>query len=320
MARSISLRVGTHTGEFDECYGAKTIRKMTLKRLTYLLLFVAICCQGFAQGKYLPRSAGEVVYHSYYTLSYNEQAEQAEWVYYELTLPMVSGSQSRTDDFREDKKVSTGSAQLVDYKGSGYDRGHLCPAGSITHNPTAMSESFYLSNMSPQLPSFNRGRWKQLEELVRGWVVTDSLLYVVSGPVLAGNMQVIGVNKVAVPLHYYKVIYSPTKGKMIAFLMPNENIKEAVSSYSTTVDKIEEITNIDFFHELPDSLELQLESSVDRSKWSFSTSPKVEKSPVNSSSTLQSTTCLGVNKSGSRCKNSTKNTNGYCHLHQDQAK
>ncbi len=292
---------------------------MTKQKLISTLIAIAIYCQGFAQDKYLPQSDGEVVHHSYYSLSYNEQAEQAEWVYYELTVPMVSGSQSRTDDFREDKKVSTGSAQLIDYKGSGYDRGHLCPAGSMTHNPTAMSESFYLSNMSPQAPSFNRGRWKQLEETVRKWVVSDSLLYVVSGPVLTDNMEVIGVNKVAVPLHYYKVIYSPTKGEMIAFLMPNENVKEPVSSCAVTVDKIEKITNIDFFYALPDSLEQQLEAYIDKSKWSFSSSPKIEKLSAPSSNTSSSTTCLGVTKSGSKCKNSSKNANGYCHLHQDQA-
>ncbi len=290
---------------------------MKLVKLTYVLLFIALCSQVVAQSKLLPRSEGEIVHHNYYSLSYNEEAEQAEWVYYELTLPMVSGPQSRTDDFREDKMVSTGSAQLIDYKGSGYDRGHLCPAGSMTHSLQAMSESFYLSNMSPQTPSFNRGRWKQLEELVRSWVVSDSLLYVISGPVLTGNMQVIGVNRVAVPLHYYKVIYSPVKSQMIAFLMPNENIKDPVSNYTVTVDEIEDITDIDFFHDLPDVLEQQLEASIDTSKWNFSSSTKIEKSSTTSTNT-SSTICLGVTKSGTPCKNSTKNTNGYCHLHQSQ--
>ncbi len=287
-------------------------------KLIFALLLVAICSQGLAQGNYLPHSEGEVVHHSYYSLSYNEQAEQAEWVYYELTLPMVSGSQSRTDDFREDTKVSTGSAQLADYKGSGYDRGHLCPAGSMTHSAKAMSESFYLSNMSPQVPSFNRGRWKQLEELVRSWVATDSLLYVVSGPLLAGKMETIGESRVAVPLHYYKVIYSPTKSEMIAFLMPNESIKGSVASYAVTVDKIEALTDIDFFSALPDSLEQKMESTLDKSKWSF-TASKIEKSSAPTNTSSSSMACLGVTKSGSRCKNSTKNANGYCHLHQEQA-
>ncbi len=282
-----------------------------------LLLLLAIVGSYAQTSEYLPQANGEVVTHSYFTLSYIEQYEQAEWVYYELTLPMVSGPQSRTDDFREDKMVSTGSAQLIDYKGSGYDRGHLCPAGSMTHSLQAMSESFYLSNMSPQTPSFNRGRWKQLEELVRSWVVSDSLLYVISGPVLTSNMQVIGANRVAVPLHYYKVIYSPVKSQMIAFIMPNEDIKDPVSNYTVTVDKIEEITDIDFFHSLPDVLEQHLEASIDTSKWNFSLSTKIKKSSATSTNT-SSTICLGVTKSGTPCKNNTKNTNGYCHLHQSQ--
>ena len=90
-----------------------------------------------------PKSNGEIVKHTYYTLAYSEANEQAFWVYYELTPELINGSQSRTDDFRADPLVSTGSASLDDYKGSGYDRGHLCPAADMTLNHTSMSESFY---------------------------------------------------------------------------------------------------------------------------------------------------------------------------------
>nr|WP_321289380.1 DNA/RNA non-specific endonuclease [uncultured Sunxiuqinia sp.] len=90
-----------------------------------------------------PKSIGEVVDHTYYSIAYSENDEQAYWVYYHLTPELINGTQKRTDDFREDPLVSTGSATLADYKGSGYDRGHLCPAADMALNHTSMSESFF---------------------------------------------------------------------------------------------------------------------------------------------------------------------------------
>ena len=142
-----------------------------------LLLFVVSCDNDplvtfTNETDLIPKSGGEVVVHTYFTLSYSEPNEQAEWVFFKLTPELVNGSQERTDDYREDPSVSTGSAKLDDYKYSGYDRGHLCPAGSMTQNKTAMSETFYLSNMSPQTAGFNRGVWSRFEAQVREWVNT----------------------------------------------------------------------------------------------------------------------------------------------------
>lgn len=92
-------------------------------------------------------------------------------MYYELTPELISGTQSRTDDFRADPLVSTGSDTLADYSGSGYDRGHLCPAADMKLNQTSMSETFFLSNMSPQGAGFNRGIWSSVEDQVRKWAI-----------------------------------------------------------------------------------------------------------------------------------------------------
>ena len=86
---------------------------------------------------------------------------------YSITPDQVNGTQARTDDYCEDPLVKTGSATLNDYKGSGYDRGHLCPAGSMKQNFTSMSETFYLSNISIKLTDFNGGIRLKLEDLVR---------------------------------------------------------------------------------------------------------------------------------------------------------
>ena len=110
-----------------------------------------------------------VVNHFAYTLSYNETCEQANWVAYELTTEETNSTFKRSNKFITDPLVTTGSADNQDYAESGFDKGHLAPAGDMGWSATAMKESFYYSNMSPQLPGFNRGVWKRVEELVRNW-------------------------------------------------------------------------------------------------------------------------------------------------------
>jgi endonuclease G len=238
--------------------------------LTFLILILCTSIASSAQQLLPTSTTGQIVKHTYYTLSYCEKDEQPEWVYYELTSEMVKGRQPRSDDYRPDFQISTISAQLEDYKGSGYDRGHLCPAGDMKLNLTSMSESFYLSNMSPQDKDFNAGIWNTLEDRVRKWALTSERIYVVTGGVLTSNKGKIGSNGVSIPKYFYKVIYDPRGlGKMIAFLIPNENSEKPLQNYIVTVDSLENLTGIDFFPELPVSNENHLESSLNLSSWSF---------------------------------------------------
>ncbi|GAH82191.1 unnamed protein product, partial [marine sediment metagenome] len=152
----------------------------------FLLLIVGLSfllISSCAAHVYAPKD--DIIRHTAYTLKYKEKYEQAEWVLYKLTAERVKGSYKRTNDFRPDPMVKTGSATLSDYKGSGYDRGHLAPAGDMKWSTTAMSESFYMSNMSPQNPGFNRGIWKKLEGQVRTWATDNEEIYIVTGPVLS---------------------------------------------------------------------------------------------------------------------------------------
>lgn len=218
---------------------------------------------------FLPFPAKDVVRHTYYTLSYNEKYEQANWVYYTLTDSMVLHSgEERGNNFRSDKLVVTASAKSSDYTNSGYDRGHLCPAADMGFNKVAMEESFYMSNISPQVPDFNRGIWKELELMVRKWTVAEHKLYIVSGPVFKDNKGVIGKDKVLVPGYFFKIIYDPADGsKMISFLFPNEKSNRRLIDFAVTTDKIEQITGYDFFSQLPDDQETKLEGSVQLAGW-----------------------------------------------------
>ena len=137
------------------------MRKFLFPVLVLIQSFIYPQSQKFELPKTL--SGEQIIYHTGYTLSYNEKHEQANWVAYELTAQELAGTVKRKDSFKSDPMVKSESASLADYRKSGYDRGHLIPAADMKWSTTAMSESFYMSNMSPQSPSFNRGIWKKLE-------------------------------------------------------------------------------------------------------------------------------------------------------------
>lgn len=225
---------------------------------------------------YLPTSTtGDVVRHKYYTLSYSENDEQAEWVAYVLTRKRLQMEwQDRPDLFESDPLVRTGSATLSDYRGSGYDRGHLAPAADMAFNTTAIAETFYLSNISPQVRDFNHGVWKELEELSRDWAIKFNKLYVVTGPILKdGGKGEIGANRVTVPTAYYKILLdlSETNPKAIAFIVPNEVSYDPLFKYTVSIDEVEKQTGINFYPKLMSrELERELESNPNHDLWPFS--------------------------------------------------
>lgn len=210
----------------------------------------------------------QIVEHQSYKLSYNEEHEQADWVFYLLTQAMVNGDEGRSDDFREDPQVTLKSATPQDYTNSGYDRGHLCPSADMKMDNTAQSETFYMSNMSPQAPAFNRGIWKKLEEQTRRWVGVHDSIYIATGPVLKKGLKTIGhANKVSVPEHYYKILYTPSDGgHIIAFMLPNNGCQgKKYTDFIVSVDEVEKATGIDFFPLIPN--EEVLESMKTSTTW-----------------------------------------------------
>ena len=226
----------------------------------------------------------EVRFFKNYSICYRESFEQAEWSAYCLSDFQLEKNASRSNDFRVDPLISTGSANLADYRKSGYDRGHLTPAADMSFSEDAMSETFFMSNMSPQTPELNRGVWKDLEAQIREWVKTFGRAYVVSGPVLnkrAGEYSSIGENAVVVPEYFYKVILVPlyenaddrksmddAKSVMaIGFVIPNQGCQDKFWRYALCVDEVEKLTNLDFFALLEDSVEDKIEAEANPAKW-----------------------------------------------------
>ena len=235
--------------------------------LAFLLFTTSV--SGINTADFLPFPAKDIVRHTYYTLSYNEVYEQANWVYYSLTDSMVlNAGVERSNNFKMDKLVVTVSAKSSDYTKSGYDRGHLCPAADMGFSPVAMQESFLMSNISPQAPDFNRGIWKELETTVRKWVLKERQLYIVAGPVFKNNKGSIGKEEVLVPGYYFKIIYDPTDNpKLIAFVFPNQKSDRPLTDFAVTADEAEQLTGLDFFSQLPDDKENKLEGKIQLAGW-----------------------------------------------------
>jgi endonuclease G len=221
---------------------------------------------------FLPTSTtGQIVHHSGYSLSYSEPHEQAEWVAYELKKSHLSNSDYKRPYFEVDNAVKTGAAHWRNYKNSGYDRGHLCPAGDRKYSKEAHDETFLTSNISPQNHDFNAGIWNRLEQKTRYWASKYDGVFVVSGGVLEYGLKTIGEEEVSIPNQFYKVLIDNNNGntKVIAFLLPHMESDQPLYKFVTSVDHIERLTGIDFFSELDDTIEDKLEASSSYKGWSF---------------------------------------------------
>ena len=251
-----------------------------IKRASYLIVVLFFSIVAFAQKTInldnveipsrLTDRTERIITHKGYTVSYNADWKIPNWVAYELTDVEAAGEEPRGKKFVPDPMVPKyESATTEDYKNSGWDRGHMAPAADMKWHPQAMKESFYLSNICPQNHNLNGGAWKDLEEQVRDLAAQKGHIYVVCGPIVSDDYQTIGANNVVVPSAFFKVLLQEDNGQIytIGFIYENVAGKRPMSTYTMTVDEVEEITGIDFFPSLPDKIEKRVEAEVDFTKW-----------------------------------------------------
>lgn len=225
---------------------------------------------------YLPTQelGDQLVHYNYYTMSYSNQHKNAEWVAYELLGARLDLSdREERQNFKSDPNVRA-EASSSDYSNSGYDRGHLVPAHDMDFNERAMSESFYMTNVSPQVPDFNRGIWKSLEGNIRKWAKKEQRLYVVTGPLLKKTVEQadrISPDGPTIPRGFFKIVvdYEGEEKKAIAFMFKNKAIDQPLERFVTTIDVVETYTNLDFFPDLTTEEEIALESVSDLSLWAI---------------------------------------------------
>ena len=212
---------------------------------TFLLFLTSLCYSQILDYPQKIDSNNQIITHKAYTLSYNETYEQANWVKYMLCASdLDSATAVRKNNFKVDTMIQTGTANVYDYRYSGYDRGHLSPAANYIEDQTEMNESFYFSNITPQHPSFNRGIWKRLENYERKLAIEKDTIYVITGGVLTEGLKTIGDNEVAVPEYFYKIMYNDSF--LLCFLMKNEKSDIHIFEFMIPLDKIEEVTGLEF--------------------------------------------------------------------------
>jgi endonuclease G len=212
-----------------------------------------------------------IIEHTAFTISYVEKYKCPEWVSYMLTKPEQQITIKRySGNFKVDPNVST-CATHADYTNSGYDRGHIFPAANAWTSEI-MLESFFTTNITPQLHPFNAGVWLRMEEKEREWAILYDTLYVVSGAVLRDGLNTIGKNKdVAVPEYFFKVMLVNTvkEQKAIAFYVSGDIGYEKPKGYAISVDSLQKLTGFDFCIGLDAATQQKVEQELDLDKWKW---------------------------------------------------
>ena len=217
----------------------------------------------------LPAESDQVIDRSGFALGYSNSRRQALWVSYILTAEHLNATQvKRSNKFRPDPLLKFTPVRPQQYDRTGFDRGHLAPASDMTYSHETMEQSFFMTNISPQLPACNRGIWKRIESQIRAWARKESQLYVITGPVFGGETRFLRDTDIHVPDAFYKVALDLTPPmKMIAFIVPNQASKKPVRSFVVSVDEVEAVVGMDFFSNLDDMIEAELEKSSRIGEW-----------------------------------------------------
>ena len=208
---------------------------------------------------------GQIIQRTGYTLAYDAKNKTPQWVAWELTDKETRGKEERTNDFQPDPEVIGTKVVTYDYSGSGYDRGHMAPAGDMKWSKQAMQESFYMTNICPQDHNLNTEDWNDLEMKSREWARRYGKVHIVCGPIYKGiRNEYIGEHRVKVPDAFFKVILidDARKSYALGFLFENKAGERPLKEYLVSVDEIERITGMDFFSVLPDNLEYRLEAET----------------------------------------------------------
>jgi endonuclease G len=231
-----------------------------------------------------PGSNGKILDKKYYLISYLPHSKIPEWTAYKLKKADLAGKHERTNDFRPDGQLDEDEqSQLKDYKNSGFARGHSAPAEDFSRSLSAMSSTFVLSNMSPQHGRLNSGKWRVLEKDARlvaqvydsCWIITGGILSATGlkrgnlGRLKDGSQRAIGINAVAVPTRFYKIIAAmDSDGSLLvwAFMIEHRNktLPGKVVDYAVSIDSIESLSGLDFFPDLDEEVESRIERTANR--------------------------------------------------------
>lgn len=213
----------------------------------------------------------KIIRKTAFIVSYNEDTKIPNWVAWHLTSEHTDGPYKRMNNFYEEENVVSPRATNEDYRGSGWSRGHMCPAGDNKWNEMAMFDSFSLVNVCPQNANLNSGLWNSIEIDCRTWARQYGDIYIVCGPVFMNREhETIGANNVFVPEAFFKVVLCLNgTPKALGVICRNADGGRKRDLYYNSIDQVERITGIDFFPAIPDDLEESVESVVDIKLWNL---------------------------------------------------
>jgi endonuclease G len=219
-----------------------------------------------------------------YALSYNRDKGISNWVSWHLNNTWL-GATDRQNDFRPDTNLPAGFYKIkpADYRGTGFDQGHLCPSADRSRSVEDNSATFLMSNMMPQAPSHNRITWENFERYCRKLVSKGNELYIIAGPHGSGGTGSNGGvtyslagGKILVPAYTWKIVVVLPDGeddldrinantRIIAVQMPNTQSvnSHAWEYYRLSVDELEALTGYDFLSLLPASVQAVVEAKTD---------------------------------------------------------
>ena len=212
----------------------------------------------------------QILYRKNYIVSYNKDTKIPNWVAWHLTANHTTGDFRRSGGaFHEDIDVPAPRANNNDYKGSGWSRGHMCPAGDNKWDPDAMYESFLISNVCPQNMNLNSGVWNQIEIACRTWAERYGDVYIVCGPILFNKEhETIGMSKVVVPEAFFKVVLCLNEEpKGIGFICRNTEGNRKKDLYVNSIHQVERVTKIKFFPHLRQDIADKVKSQADLNVW-----------------------------------------------------
>lgn len=228
-----------------------------------LKVLLILCCLTISLNcwEFKPKMEYEIPYEGF-VVDYDSTSRIPSVVYYEIEYDKLG--QFGRSTFGPDKSVKNPSYEW-EYTNTGYDRGHLMPSAS-SQSTLMMEDCFYMTNIAPQEPRFNRVLWKSIEVFERN--NSSPKLYVITGTHL-GDWKYLGQTKVRVPEYFYKILYNKECNSMIAFLCSQSDGNKRKEDCIVTVDSLEILTKRDFYYQLEDSLEEVLERTVDVERWEW---------------------------------------------------
>lgn len=272
---SISIRACTHHNEsyndninYDESAYNKELVSMEEPNVSsdYTMpdSIVSICMP-----KPLDAIPEIILIRTSYIISYNQSTKLPNWVAWNLSSEHTDGPFRRLANFHEDYDIPQPRATLEDYRGSGWSRGHMCPAGDNKWNSKAMFDTFSLTNVCPQNANLNSGLWNSIEIDCRRWARMYGDIYIICGPILFNTEhETIGNNNIIVPEAFFKVILCLNgTPKAIGFIVRNTDGTKKRDLYFNNIDQVERITGLDFFPALPDEIENEVEAEADIREW-----------------------------------------------------